>query len=83
MVTSYEAEAEAWLRDRVESKRVKELEALLKAAKCPNCDGSGVVQIEVPIHQCCNQPWPSGECCGEVEQCQWCAEREALIGDKK
>ena len=44
-----------------QGKRIEQLEALLKVAKCPdpNCE-DGVVQVFT----------------GEVYQCQWCAERE-------
>ena len=64
---------------------------LLKVAKCPACDGSGT--ISTPGYDiepgCCGDLRPNGECCGnavpvevqtmELEQCQWCAEKDMLI----
>lgn len=64
---------------------------LLKIANCPNCDGSGAVSVESWDwgHGCCGDILANGECCGnaipiqvdsqEIEQCQWCAEREELL----
>lgn len=43
-----------------EQKKNKELVALLKIARCPNCDGSGNIS---------HDEW-------EQEQCQWCYERQ-------
>lgn len=51
----------------VREARVANLEALLKAAKCPNCDGSGSIPRQVA-----EDDW-------EAEQCQWCAERERIL----
>lgn len=71
--------------------RLAQAEALLSAAKCPDCDGSGVVVHSVtrPYPECCGNFLDSGECCGEpvavpVEEgepgpCQWCHEREGLL----
>jgi len=42
---------------------------LLAFAKCPNCDGSGATAVQVAEGE-----W-------EAEQCQWCDERKALIGE--
>lgn len=65
--------------------------ALLKVAKCPNCDGSGgIVHVVIGTEVgCCGNLLPTGECCGnavpvpvpieEYEQCQWCAEVKGLI----
>lgn len=64
---------------------------LLKIAKCPNCDGSGVIGVTGVGTEagCCGNTLPNGECCGnaipipvpiqEFEQCQWCAERDELV----
>lgn len=48
---------------------------LLKAAKCPdpNCDGEGMCCGEVPGYD--------GEPDLDCWQCQWCAERKALLGE--
>ena len=43
--------------------QLKELEALLKAAQCPCCDGSGAYYSNM----------------GEVCQCQWCDEVSELL----
>lgn len=71
--------------------RLAKAEALLSAAKCPDCDGSGVVVHSVtrPYPECCGIFLDGGECCGElvavpVEEgepgpCQWCHEREGLL----
>lgn len=49
---------------------------LLTVAKCPNCDGSGVISHEVG--GCSNDGEnDSRECI--IEQCQWCYERDQLI----
>jgi hypothetical protein len=39
---------------------------LLKVAKCPNCDGSGGIPIQV------------GDSSWEQEQCQWCYEKKQI-----
>ena len=64
---------------------------LLVAAKCPQCDGSGTLQIEVYRTEagCCGDVLSTGECCGnaipiqvpdfEIEQCQWCYECGELL----
>lgn len=69
----------------------KEMLEMLRVARCPTCDGSGgiIVMRESIEAGCCNHPLPSGECCGnpvpvpvpveDYEQCQFCAERDALI----
>ena len=54
------------------SRKVRELEGLLKVAKCPTCDGSGMY----PQHSAyCN-----GDCqdCPEPVQCEWCDRRQAF-----
>jgi len=52
--------------DRAEQ-REAELVQSLKAAKCPQCDGSGAVQVG-----------PDDIC-----QCQWCHERDAILAKYK
>jgi hypothetical protein len=47
------------------------LRALLRVAKCPNCDGSGSIP-----HQVGEGEW-------EQEQCQWCDERAAIDEARK
>ena len=47
--------------------QVKELEDLLRVAKCPNCSGDGVIA---------HGPDSRGDY--DLEQCQWCDERAAL-----
>jgi hypothetical protein len=47
--------------------RIKQLEALLKVAKCPNSCVDGVIHTT-----------RLGEVYDEIEPCQWCAERAAL-----
>ncbi len=60
-------ENEAWYiwqaRARIAKQREAELVRSLKAAKCPQCDGSGAVQAG-----------PDDIC-----QCQWCHERDAIL----
>lgn len=65
--------------------------SFIKSMPCPQCDGSGVVEVESTGTEagCCGSPHPNGECCGnavpvpvqmlEQEQCQFCAERDALL----
>jgi hypothetical protein len=64
---------------------------ILKAAKCPNCDGSGAIPVEtVRVGMgCCGMPNPDNSCCGnaipihepdmEFQECQWCSERTAIV----
>lgn len=64
---------------------------LLTVAKCPNCDGSGAVQVQTHSRQYISREMamdvgdPSLEgslYCDDnfdVEQCQWCDERKQLI----
>jgi hypothetical protein len=64
---------------------------ILKAAKCPNCDGSGAIPVEtVRVGMgCCGMPNPDNSCCGnaipipepdmELQECQWCSERTAIV----
>jgi hypothetical protein len=64
---------------------------ILKAAKCPNCDGSGAIPVEtVRVGMgCCGVPNPDNSCCGnaipipepymELQECQWCSERTAIV----
>jgi hypothetical protein len=44
---------------------------LLRVAKCPACDGSGVIS-----HQVGEQEW-------EHQKCQWCDERNAALAKVK
>ena len=46
--------------------------ALLKVAKCPECDGSGAYMERTGTDE-------FGDAVGEPRQCQWCAERDALL----
>lgn len=74
-----------------EQDAVNDALALLKAAKCPNCDGSGfTVDVRtIAVASCCGNANKDGSCCGNAipvpeqeqyqVQCQWCAERSALI----
>ena len=50
--------------------RIAELERLLALAKCPSCDGSGGIPVQVGDHD-----W-------DQEQCQWCFEAEAILAKK-
>jgi hypothetical protein len=45
--------------------------ALLKVAKCPNCDGSGTV-----VYNCD----ANGEI-GDIGPCQWCYEKDEMLGN--
>jgi hypothetical protein len=40
---------------------------LLRAAKCPACDGSGSIPIQVSLRD-----W-------EAEQCRWCYEKDLVL----
>lgn len=58
--------------------------ALLAEAICPHCANTGCVE-GAPVAVCCNRPTVSRECCGSPvpqqtqEQCQWCADRAAML----
>jgi len=64
---------------------------LLTVAKCPNCDGSGAVQVRVGTRHYATRemaldagdPSLEGSLVSddewEVEQCQWCDERNQLL----
>ncbi|MCK9599652.1 MAG: hypothetical protein M0R06_11510 [Sphaerochaeta sp.] len=68
--------------------------ALLKEAKCPNCDGSGVIPHRTSTRQLVTHDMASDagtpELEGslysqeqfELEQCQWCDERNRLLEEK-
>lgn len=68
------------------------LRELLRVAKCPECDGSG--HIPVPLgenfvsHEMAidaGEPSMEGQSMGIEwgdQQCQWCAEREAILGSE-
>lgn len=73
----------------------KKLAELLIHVKCPNCDGSGVIQHECYPAQYVtremaldagqpelegSQYSPSGV---NIEQCQWCAEKEQILKDSE
>jgi len=72
---------EQWLASLI---RLREIEGKLRDAICPHCANTGCVEGS-PVAVCCKRPWPNGECCGSPEpertqeQCQWCAERSALL----
>jgi hypothetical protein len=46
----------------------RKIKGMLKVAKCPNCDGSGAVPVQVGPDD-----W-------EAEQCQWCDEYKQIFG---
>ncbi len=52
---------------------LREALVLLAIAKCPNCDGSGSIGVQVRPGMDCDA-W-------EQEQCQWCHEKKALAED--
>lgn len=55
-------------------KRIKELESLLRIAKCPdsNCDGKGTICLGEYQHE-------NGEIEIHLEQCQWCDKRADVL----
>jgi hypothetical protein len=65
------------------AKENKELMGLLRVAICPNCDGSGAIKIrgreivtrEMAMDAGCPEMEGSLYCEEEIEQCQWCDER--------
>jgi hypothetical protein len=57
----------------IAEKRIRQLESLLRVAKCPNSD---CIDGAIP-----HGPYPDGN--WEAEQCQWCYEKEALLEDEK
>ena len=46
----------------------KAMRGLLQEARCPNCDGSGIIAHQYALGQY------------EQEQCQWCYTRDAVLG---
>jgi hypothetical protein len=60
-----------WMINPIQEKdvidNIEELERLLKAADCPDCDGSGSIP-----HQFMDGEW-------DQQQCQWCDERNKMI----
>ena len=75
-------------------KLVSQFMSLLSVAQCPSCDGSGAIHTKIRDRcyvthemaldaQCpemegsiyCEEEWDSVEC-------QWCAERKKLLGEK-
>lgn len=70
-----------------------ELVEALKAAKCPNCDGSGVIarQVSSKSYVTRDMAIDAGDRSlegsifskddFEFEECQWCDERNKFIGD--
>ena len=64
---------------------------LLAVAKCPNCDGSGAIQVQtgsksyVTREMACDAGDPTMGCSlytddeFDVEQCQWCDEQKKLL----
>lgn len=68
-----QAEARNWKRiaedaTHVEREELTRLRGLLGAARCPNCDGSGVFYYG---------PTSNGD--WEAEQCQWCYEKQEAL----
>ena len=71
--------------------RCVQLETLLKVAKCPNCDGSGGIPKQVSARTYVTRemamdagsPEMEGSLYSddefEMEQCQWCYERNQLL----
>ena len=57
--------------DELQAENAK-LKELLKAADCPNCDGSGSIPVQVASYQLAEPDW-------EQQQCQWCDEREQAL----
>ena len=65
--------------------------ALLRAAKCPNCDGLGAVPRRTSSRRLVTREMASDACCPEMEgslysddeleleQCQWCDELHRLL----
>ncbi|HUW32805.1 MAG TPA: hypothetical protein VM223_14455 [Planctomycetota bacterium] len=65
--------------------------ALLRAAKCPHCDGSGCIPRQISPRQRVTREMASDAGCPEMEgslysddewvaeQCQWCDERSRLL----
>jgi len=65
--------------------------ALLKVAKCPACDGSGVIPVQTCVRQYVTRDMAMDAGCPEMEgslycddewepqQCQWCDERNTLL----
>jgi hypothetical protein len=82
------ANQEAVMRLERENKKLTEL---LKVAKCPSCDGSGAVQVQVSERYTVTRDMaidagdPSMEGATfsedewELQQCQWCDERNTAI----
>ncbi len=63
--------------------RIKALEALVKAASCPHCDGSGVLQTRImrsgsrQISETEREPIAIEDF--EIEPCQWCYEKGLIL----
>ena len=65
--------------------------ALLRTAKCPNCDGTGCIPRQISSRQRVTREMASDAGCPEMEgslysddewvseQCQWCDERNRLL----
>jgi hypothetical protein len=72
-------------------KLIKDLVKLLKMAKCPDCDGSGIVITKTRDRQYVSRDMAidagdralEGALCQDEEfdycQCQWCYEKKAII----
>ena len=66
---------------------------LLKAAVCPECDGSGAVQVQARSREYVSREMAMDAQCPEmegslycddefeVERCQWCYERTRVLAD--
>lgn len=75
--------------------RIKELEELLKIAKCPNCDGSGCIPHKVSERQYVTRDMALDACDEslegslysdeqwEAEQCQWCFEKDQVLKENE
>lgn len=60
----HEAAAIEYIRSDLAAERERGLKKLLLYAECPECDGSGVKEIDAG---------------GELAQCQWCCERDEAL----
>lgn len=91
---AYEGQRKARVEEMYEraalQQRRAQVEALLAAAKCPNCDGSGSIAVQTGSRQCVTRDMasdagdlsmegsPYSDEAWEQQQCQWCYERAAL-----
>ena len=80
-----------WNSYESDQKLIKDLVKLLKMAKCPDCDGSGIVITKTRDRQYVSRDMAidagdralEGALCQDEEfdycQCQWCYEKKAII----